>query len=136
MADHEDDVDAGAKIAETGFQGEHGPTDDEVNRAQLEREARLRALKEKLDEELRVAMRKNIEMVLKELEDGTLHGLIMVRVNDQHQVASSIAVCNVAVNEVGSKLQEIAMDLMLPAGAAREIRGLMELLAAVGKRRS
>jgi hypothetical protein len=135
MSHENDDVDAGAKIAETGFKGGR-PTDDQVNQAQLEKEARLQALKDKLDGELREAMLKHLDNARAEIEAGTLHGLVMVRVNDEHLTASSVAICNMAAGEVGAKLQELAMDLMLPAGAAREIRGLMELLGSVGRRRN
>lgn len=138
MADHnEDDVDAGAKISESGFgESRRGPTDDEVNQAQLDKEARLKALKDKLDEELRTAMRKNLNEAIAELDAGTLHGLVMVRVNDDHDTAATVALCNMATREVAAKLQEIHMDLVLPAGAAREIRGLIELLGSLGRARN
>lgn len=125
MAEHEDDVDAGAKISESGFGG-----------ADSERDSRLKALKERLDEELRAAMLKSLDQARAELEAGTLHGLVVLRVNNDHETAASIAICNMAAREVGAKLQEISMDLMLPAGAAREIRGLIEMLGGIGRVRS
>lgn len=128
MVHEDDDVDAGAKIAESGF--DDNKTGDQMNAE------RLKALKEKLDADLREAMLKALDQVREELQNGVLHGLVMLRVNQKHETASSIAICNMAANEVGSKLQEMAMDLMLPAGAAREIRGFMEMLNSLGKTRN
>lgn len=137
MSHENDDVDDGAKIKEAGFGGRpRARSDDEVNSAQLEKEARLKALKDKIDAELRVAMLTHLDQARAELESGELRGLVMVLVNGEHGTASSMAICNLAGQEVGSKLQEMSMELMLPPGAAREIRGLMELLGSLGHRRN
>jgi hypothetical protein len=92
------------------------------------------AERKKLEDELKVQMRTHLAMATKELDDGVLHGLVIVRVNEQHKVAGSIALCNMAANEVAMKMQEISMDLVM-ADAPPRIRGLLDLLRSLEGRK-
>lgn len=114
-------------VDHSGF-GEGTKTDTDVNQEQLDREESLRKLKAKLDAELNEAMLKILVDVRAELDSGTLHGLVIVRVNQEHQLAKSVAICNSSAEQMGSKLQEMSMELSLPPAALREIRQLMRML--------
>jgi hypothetical protein len=98
-----------------------GFDDNEEVQRDDEHQARLNAM-----------MREHMALVQKELEAGTLHGLVIVRVNEDHQTASCIAICNDAARDVGLKLQEMSMDLVLPPEARRELKQLMGMLRQLG----
>jgi hypothetical protein len=118
---------AGIKTEETGF-GEPRQTDDDVNQAQLDAEAAERARMEKL----KAKMLSILDITRAEVEAGTLHGLVIVRANEEHNIASGYALCTDAARPIGQRLQEISMDLSLPPGAVREIKGLIGLLRSLG----
>lgn len=87
---------------------------------------------EQLKTQLKDEMRKNLAKALEELEDGTLHGLVIVRVNDEHGTAGSIALCNQSATRVAGKLQDLAMELMM-TDAPPKVLGLLALLRKLEK---
>jgi hypothetical protein len=120
-------IDDEIQVEETGF-GEPRKSDADVNQEQLDAEAADRARKEKL----KVKMLEILDTARAEVESGMLHGLVIVRANEEHNVASGYALCTDAARPIGHRLQEISMDLSLPAGAVREIKGLLGLLRSLG----
>jgi hypothetical protein len=120
-------IDDEIQVEETGF-GEPRKSDADVNQEQLDAEAADRARKEKL----KVKMLEILDTARAEVESGMLHGLVIVRANEEHNIASGYALCTDAARPIGQRLQEISMDLSLPPGAVREIKGLIGLLRSLG----
>jgi hypothetical protein len=83
-------------------------------------------------EKVKALMREHLGVAMKEVEDGTLHGLVIVRVNEDGQTASCTALYDSHVRQVGLKLQEMSMDLVLPPDARRELKQLMGMLRSLG----
>lgn len=79
---------------------------------------------EEHEKALKAEIQKHISVAQKELDEGTLHGIVIVRVNNDHEVAGGVAICSDAARDVGHKLQEISMDLSLPPELARLLKGL------------
>jgi hypothetical protein len=121
------DETGGVRADESGF-GDPPPTDADVNQAKLDEEA---AAREQLAV-LQGKMRGILEKALADLESGKMHGLVVVKVDGAHDVASGYALCSDAAMPVAMRLQDISMKLALPPSAVREIKGLAALLRGLG----
>lgn len=76
---------------------------------------------------LKVEMQKVLDQAQKELNDGILHGLVVVRVNEEHEIAGSIAICSNATVKVASKIQDMSLEL-ITQDAPPQIKSLLALL--------